>query len=181
MTIGRLILPAILLLPLVEIAGFVWIGPLLGVWGTLLWTLMAALIGLRLLSRESVGALKRADKALRSGRSPAVNVADAGLAALAGFLLLIPGFITDFAGLALALRPVRLWIAARAMGRFGLERARRAKPGVVELEVSEYQEVSRQPTSPPTRNSDAEDAVIDDESSKPSPGATASDTPWRKP
>ena len=127
---GRLVLPAILLLPLVEIAGFVWIGPLLGVWGTLLWTLMAALIGLRLLSRESVGALKRAEQALRTGRSPAVNVADAGLAALAGILLIIPGFITDIAGLALALRPVRLWIAARAMGRFGLARARHAKPGV---------------------------------------------------
>ena len=67
---GRLVLPAILLLPLVEIAGFVWIGPLLGVWGTLLWTLMAALIGLRLLSRESVGALRRAEQALRDGAQP---------------------------------------------------------------------------------------------------------------
>ena len=161
MTIGRLI----------EIAGFVWIGPLLGVWGTLLWTLIAALIGLRLLSRESVGALRRADKALRTGRSPAVNVADAGLAALAGILLIIPGFITDFAGLALALRPVRLWIAARAMGRFGLHRARPARPGVVELETGEYRDL----TAPP--RSEATDAEIVDPAEPP----RRKETPWRGP
>lgn len=176
MKIGRFILPAVLLLPLVEIAGFVWIGPLLGVWGTLLWTLMAALIGLRLLSRESVGALKRAEQALRSGRSPALSVGDAGLAALAGLLLLVPGFITDFAGLALALRPVRLWIAARVTGRFGLERARRTKPGIVELETSEYHDVSRQPV----RRADATDAVV--EPDEPARSDTnPKDTPWRAP
>ena len=172
MLLGRLILPAILLLPLLEIAGFVWIGPLLGVWGTLLWTLMAALIGLRLLSRESVGALKRAEQALKSGRSPAVSVAEAGLAALSGFLLLIPGFITDFAGLALAIRPVRLWIAARATGRFGLARATNAKPGVVELEVSEYQDISRRPQTGPTGSGAVENAEIVEERERP-------DTPRR--
>ncbi len=180
---SRLILPAILLLPLIEIAGFVWIGGLLGVWGTLLWTLMAALIGLRLLSRESVGALRRAESALRAGRSPAVNAADAGLAALGGILLLIPGFFTDAVGLALAVRPVRVWIAARATGRFGLARAKPARPGVVELEAGEYQDVSRRPARP-DRRAGIDDAVVEDEmpgGRGPTQRAERKDTPWRGP
>ncbi|MEM7567492.1 MAG: FxsA family protein [Pseudomonadota bacterium] len=177
----RLILPAILLLPLVEIAGFVWIGGWLGIWGTLLWTLMAALIGLRLLSRESVGALRKAEEALRGGRSPAVNAADAALAALAGFMLLIPGFFTDAVGLALALRPVRLWIAARAAGRFGLARAKRSRPGTVELEMGEYRDVSRDPVRrPPAREAGVEDAVVEDVDPR-DPSAGPKDTPWRGP
>lgn len=145
---SRLILPFVLLFPLIEIAGFVWIGPYLGVWGTLLWTLFAAVIGLRLLSRESVAALKRAQAGLQAGRSPALSAADAGLAALAGICLLIPGFVTDAFGLMLALRPVRLWIAARATQRFGLSRATRTRPGTVELEAGEYREVPRRPVPP---------------------------------
>lgn len=139
--VPRLILPLILLLPLIEIAGFVWIGGFIGLWGTLFWTIMAALIGLRLLSRESVASLRRAERALRESRGPAIDVADAALAALGGILLLIPGFFSDFIGLALAVRPVRVWLAARATARFGLQRPPRTRPGTIDLDAEDYREL----------------------------------------
>ena len=64
---------------------------------------------------------------------------DAFLTVAAGFLLFVPGFITDAAGLLLLLSPVRRWIG----GRF--QRSMKARPsgspGVVELEPQEWNRV----------------------------------------
>jgi UPF0716 protein FxsA len=42
---------------------------------------------------------------------------DGLLVLFAGFLLLIPGFITDVAGLALLLPPLRRWVSQRLLHR----------------------------------------------------------------
>jgi UPF0716 protein FxsA len=76
---------------------------------------------------------------------------DAFLTVAAGFLLLVPGFITDAAGLLLLLPPVRHWIA----GRFrGFVSTRPAKPGVVDLEREEWNQVPEQQLGRPPRPDD---------------------------
>ena len=136
---GRLVALAILALPVVEIAGFVVIGGRIGVLATIVWVVLAAMLGIGLIKRHGLDALRRARDALRGGRNPTAELADAALLALAGLLLLIPGFVTDAVGLVLALPPVRRRIIARLGARFRTGRA--GRPGMIELEVHEYREI----------------------------------------
>ena len=52
------------------------------------------------MKRQGVGTLARMRHELDDGRIPTGPMTDGGLLALAGFLLLVPGFVTDVFGLA---------------------------------------------------------------------------------
>ena len=136
---GRLVMLAILALPFVEIAGFVVIGGRIGVLATLAWVVLTGMLGLGLIRRQGLDALRRARAALRRGESPTAELADAALVSLAGVLLLLPGFVTDAFGLVLALPPVRRRVVARMRARFRAGR----RPGrpMIELDVHEYREI----------------------------------------
>ncbi len=137
---GRLVVLALLALPFIEIAGFVVIGSRIGVLATLTWVVLAAMLGLGLIKRQGLDALRRARAALVRGESPSAELAEGALVTLAGVLLLIPGFVTDIFGLLLAVRPVRQLIVARLRSKFRTVR-RDGRPGLIELEAHEYREV----------------------------------------
>ena len=144
---GRLVALALLALPFVEIAGFVVIGGRIGVLATLAWVVLAAMLGVAMIRRQGLDALRRARAALGRGESPTAELAEGALVALAGVLLLIPGFVTDAVGLPLAVPAVRRLIVSRLRTR--LARRGRGRPGLIELEVHEYREVGeRKPDSP---------------------------------
>ncbi len=144
---GRLVALAALALPFVEIAGFVVIGSRIGVLATLAWVVLAAMLGVAMIRRQGLDALRRARAALGRGESPTAELAEGALVALAGVLLLIPGFVTDAVGLPLAIPAVRRLIVSRL--RTKLTRRGRRRPGLIELEVHEYREVGeRKPDSP---------------------------------
>ena len=147
---GRLVMLAILALPFVEIAGFVVIGSRIGVLATIVWVLLAAMLGLGLIKHHGLDALRRARDALRRGRNPSAELADGALVTLAGVLLLIPGFVTDAFGLLLALPPVRRRIISWLGARFR-SGSRAGRPGVIELEVHEYREIRSGNTRSPWR------------------------------
>ena len=145
---GRLVALAVLALPFVEIAGFVVIGSRIGVLATLAWVVLAAMLGVALIRRQGLDALRRARAALGRGESPTAELAEGALVALAGVLLLIPGFVTDAFGLPLAIPAVRRLIVSRLRTRLGTRRGQR-RPRLIELEVHEYREVGeRKPDSP---------------------------------
>ena len=135
---GRLVALAALALPFVEIAGFVVIGGRIGVLATLAWVVLAAMLGIALIRRQGLEALRRARAALGRGESPTAELAEGALVALAGVLLLIPGFVTDAVGLPLAVPAVRRLIVSRMRTR--LARRGQSRPGLMELEVHEYRE-----------------------------------------
>jgi len=110
----RFILPLILLLPLLEIAGFVIVGGEIGVLPTLALIILTALGGIWLLRRQGVDTIRRAQDRLNRGEPPVREAFDGLCLALAGVLLIIPGFITDAAGLLLFLPPVRASLLGRA-------------------------------------------------------------------
>jgi UPF0716 protein FxsA len=62
-------------------------------------------------------------------------VLDGTLAGLGAVLLILPGFVSDFVGLALAAPSVRFWVTERLkLGKFG----RPAAPKVIELVPREW-------------------------------------------
>jgi len=107
--------PAFLLaLPLIEIAGFVLIGPYLGVAGTLAEILLTGMLGMAIVRQQGFETLVRLRAAAEAGETPLPVVADGGAKVLAGLLLTVPGFFTDAIGLLLLIPPVRklaiIWV-----------------------------------------------------------------------
>jgi UPF0716 protein FxsA len=99
--------------------------------------------GAVLLRRQGVAALNRIRVEMAANRVPARPLADAALIALGGFLLIVPGFLTDAVGIALFIPAVRSGICGAASRRLELRISRheafRSRRGrVLELEPSEY-------------------------------------------
>jgi len=110
------LIPLLLALPLAEIAGFVIVGRMVGVWATLALVMLTSLLGLLILRRQGLQMLRGLSSEGQQGRLPGESVINGAMIVVAGLLLLLPGFVTDIIGLALFLPPVRhlLW---RTIGR----------------------------------------------------------------
>ena len=100
---------AVLLVPIIEIAVIIAVGKVIGAWPTVLLLVVESAFGAWLVRREGSRAWAALRDALRSGRMPSRQLADAALVLIGGTLLLTPGFVTDLVGFAFILpltRPV---------------------------------------------------------------------------
>jgi UPF0716 protein FxsA len=107
-------------LPVVEIYVLIRIGQTIGAWWTVLLLIADGVLGSWLMKREGTRAWAALTTALRSGRMPARELADAGLVLVGGTLLLTPGFVSDVAGLFCVLpltRPVARSMLLRYLSR----------------------------------------------------------------
>ena len=94
-------------LPLLEIAVFIEVGGLIGVWATIALTIATALAGSLLLRAQGLATLLRVRRQMDQGQLPAREIFEGVFLVLAGALLLVPGFVTDALGLLLFMPPVR--------------------------------------------------------------------------
>lgn len=104
--VGALIL-AFVLVPIAEIAVIIKVGSLIGAWPTVALLVLESALGAALVRREGRRAWQGLTAALRSGRMPSRELADAALILVGGTLMLTPGFITDVVGMLLVLPPSR--------------------------------------------------------------------------
>lgn len=152
-------LPFLLALPLIEIAGFVLIGPYLGVGGTLAEIILTGMLGMAIIRRQGFETLVRLRAAATAGETPLPVAADGGAQVLAGVLLTVPGFFTDAIGLLLLIPPVRALAVAWMLRRLARSGARvhvagAAKPTGRPVIETEYEIVERE--IPPDRRIDRE-------------------------
>lgn len=110
-------LAAFLAVPVIEIALFIEVGGLIGLWPTLGLVILSAFVGLALIRRQGVATLGRLRARVEAGGDPSGPIADGALVAIGGVLLMIPGFLTDVLGLALLVPAVRAVLLRRAAGR----------------------------------------------------------------
>jgi UPF0716 protein FxsA len=115
MQLGLLLL--CLAFPLLEIAVLIKVGGLIGFWWTVALLIGMCAGGSLILRQQGFAALNRAMQATREGRPPIEPVVDSAFLMLAGVLLLIPGLLTDVAGLLLLIRPLRMGFARWVLGR----------------------------------------------------------------
>lgn len=112
-----IILIALILLPLAEIAAFVEVGGLIGTGPTLLLAALFTLLGIFIVRQQGFQTLRRTQAALERGETPVTGMLDGGLLVIAGLLMIVPGLLTDAAGLLLLVPAIR-----RGLGRLLVRR-----------------------------------------------------------
>ena len=137
------LLPLIVIaLPLIEIAGFAFVGGLIGVLPTLALVVATTLLGAALLRIQGIGALGRIRQTLEAGGSPGRELVHGLMIALAGLLLVIPGFFTDMLGLLLFIPPLReaVWrfLKARVVVEAGTAGFRRESGRTIDLDSDDF-------------------------------------------
>lgn len=107
---ARFILVAFLLLPFIEIAGFIWVGGQIGILATLAAIVLSAFVGIAIVRWQGLGMVLDSRAMMARGEVPARQFADMMMIGIAGMLLVIPGFVTDAMGFMLLIPPVRGWL-----------------------------------------------------------------------
>lgn len=105
------------LTPIVEMYLLIEVGGYIGAWPTIGLVMITAVIGVALLRVQGLATLTRGVGRLNRGELPAREMVEGLLLAVAGALLLTPGFVTDGIGFLLLTPPTRMLIATRILGR----------------------------------------------------------------
>jgi UPF0716 protein FxsA len=92
---------------LAEVVVLVLVASWIGVGWTVLATLATTALGWALLARQGTRALAELRERARERRSPGRALGDAGLIAVGGVLMVLPGFLGDVVGLLCLLPPTR--------------------------------------------------------------------------
>jgi len=100
-----------ILVPIIEIAAFIKIGDIIGLWPTLGCIILTAVVGTFLLRQQGLSVLQQAQGSLQENQVPVDSVVHGAFLLIAGALLLTPGFFTDAVGFALLIPPARKAIA----------------------------------------------------------------------
>ena len=109
---------------LIEVGGYI------GVWPTIALVMITAVIGVALLRRQGLATLTRGMGRLQRGELPASEIVEGLLLAVAGALLLTPGFVTDAVGFILLTPFTRALIAERVLASVTLvDATMHAAPG----------------------------------------------------
>lgn len=113
-TVPTWLLPALAIgVPLIELYVLIQVGSEIGALPTIVICVLSAIIGIGLVRRQGLGILGRVLGAMAADELPALDLLDGALLLMAGFFLLLPGFITDGLGILLLVPSVRQWIIRR--------------------------------------------------------------------
>ncbi|OWU69704.1 exlusion protein FxsA [Roseovarius sp. 22II1-1F6A] len=161
-----------LIVPLIEIALFVQVGGLIGLWPTLAIVILTAILGTALVKQQGRSELARLRGSFSDLRDPTEPLANGAMILFSGALLLTPGFFTDAVGFALLVPGVRRRVFDLIRRNISIQRfemggtaqrggphpggPQRARPGQVDVIDGDYQEVDppeikpRDPDAPPS-------------------------------
>ncbi len=98
---------AFLLVPLIEIALFIQVGGLIGLWPTLGIVVLTAILGTWLVRTQGAMAIGQLRSSFQKLDDPTEPLAHGAMILIAGALLLTPGFFTDAVGFSLLAPPIR--------------------------------------------------------------------------
>jgi UPF0716 protein FxsA len=140
---GRALFALFIVVPLIEIGLFAFLGQTIGVLPTLLGVLVTAVAGSLLIRWQGLKVLRDLQATMARGELPARQVGDAMLIGLGGLLLLLPGYFSDLIGLLLLMPFVRTMIyglLARRIKVVTPGAAPSRDPRMVDLDQSDWRE-----------------------------------------
>lgn len=130
-------------IPLIELALFIAVADEIGFFGALALCILSAITGLFLVQWQGVGTLLSLRRALDEGRMPVQELFDGACLALAGLLLIIPGFFTDIIALLLIIPGMRRLVRAE-FARRGFGKRKQAGDDIIDAEFVRTDETSTQ-------------------------------------
>jgi UPF0716 protein FxsA len=143
---------AFLLVPIIEIALFIQVGGLIGLWPTLGIVVLTAIAGTALVRSQGFRVLADLRSSFERLSDPTEPLVNGAMILFAGALLLTPGFFTDSLGLLLLIPGVRSavyrWIRARvvveSVGFGPSPKAQRQRdPDIIDAEYHEVKPTHR--------------------------------------
>ncbi|WP_172297834.1 FxsA family protein [Pseudoruegeria sp. HB172150] len=93
--------------PLIEIALFIQVGGLIGLWPTLAIVVITAVAGTWLMKQQGLRAMNDLRRSMNELQDPSEPLANGAMILFSGALLLTPGFFTDTVGFLLLIPQVR--------------------------------------------------------------------------
>lgn len=126
-----------------ELAAFALLVHVAGWSGAILLGVLTSLAGVFMLRQTGVGAARGLRRAVNGEDVAEGAMLDGTLAALGSVLLILPGFLSDLVGLALAAPSIRQFLAMRFGARAEQVKARR--DGVIELSPEDWRRVDDRP------------------------------------
>lgn len=91
----------------IEISIFIQVAHVLGVFMTLILVIFSSVVGMSLVRNQGFKNFLLMQQKMAAGESPAAEMIKSVSLIIAGLLLILPGFFTDFLGLLLLLPPVQ--------------------------------------------------------------------------
>ena len=127
----------------VEYAAFSIVVHFIGIFGALCLDLLMTLVGVSVLRRIGRWASRHLKDALAGKEIPSGKMLDGMLSTLGAILLILPGFVSDLAGLALAAPSLRQFLADRFGGSTP---ARQVQPDIIDLSPEDWRAVENPKT-----------------------------------
>jgi UPF0716 protein FxsA len=109
-------------IPMIEIALFIKVGGMIGLWPTMAIVLLTAILGSWLVRMQGAMALADLRGSLQELRDPTLPIAHGAMILLAGALLITPGFFTDTVGILLLIPAVRAAVLRYLSSRIRVQR-----------------------------------------------------------
>lgn len=128
----------IFIITYIEISLFIQVANVLGVLATLLLVIATSFIGVSLVRAQGLRILEQMQIKLARGESPAGEMIKSVSLLLAGFLLLLPGFFTDFLGLLLLFPPIQNLLTLRMLPYLRFQRGSGAGGEIFEGEYRRH-------------------------------------------
>lgn len=97
----------LLVIPILEIMVFIFVGGEIGILPTLAMIFVTAILGTFFLRQQGLSILQKLQTESRSGNIPGRELVHGAMIMIAGVLLLTPGFVTDSIGFLLFVPPFR--------------------------------------------------------------------------
>lgn len=125
-----------------EVAVFIIVVDRIGFGGAFLIGGAALVLGLVILRRIGFAAVRRLRNTVEGSQPTTGAILDGSIAALGAVLLIIPGFVSDIVGLALAAPSIRQWVAHRfaAVDRPG-HPPQRVRTGTIDLTPADWKRI----------------------------------------
>ena len=115
------LLLAFIAVPMIEIALFIQVGGLIGLWPTLFIVLLTAVLGANLVRSQGAKEMNKLRASFSELSDPSEPLAYGAMILFSGALLLTPGFFTDAVGFALLIPQVRRAVFNWARSRVNVQ------------------------------------------------------------
>lgn len=122
------------ILPVIEISLFIAVGGEIGIGNTILLCILAAVGGSFVLRIQGVRTLLSLQEVGRRGQIPLQQMFDGFCLAVAGLLLMIPGFFSDMLAFALMVPVLRTALREILIRRYGFREMTRSEEDVIDAE-----------------------------------------------